>query len=331
MTDERLSFTQYTPGQREGHYESFYQRGNHPTRPLAFWIRYTIFSPKGRPEAAIGELWSIFFDGETGEHVATKEEHPIADTAWARDAFNVRIGDRVLSPGRLRGEASSSGNTIGWDLKYTDGQETIYLLPRSMYSGGFPKAKSLVGAPLSSYSGTLTVNGAQIDIDDWIGSQNHNWGSQHTDYYAFGQIAGFDDAPDSFLEVITAQTRVGPIRTPFMTLLVLRHRGREYALNSPNTARKAKGRFGYFDWDFATGNDEVRIEGRITAPGEAFVGLNYYNPPGGIKHCLNTKIGACELTVTDRATGTVETLRASHRALFEILTDDREHGVEIRA
>lgn len=59
--------------------------------------------------------------------------------------------------------------------------------------------------------------------------------------------------------------------------------------------------------------------------------MNYYNPPGGIKHCLNTKIGACELTVTDRATGTVETLRASHRALFEILTDDREHGVEIRA
>ena len=30
-----------------GHYESWFLRGNHPSRPLAFWIRYTIFHPRG--------------------------------------------------------------------------------------------------------------------------------------------------------------------------------------------------------------------------------------------------------------------------------------------
>jgi hypothetical protein len=340
VSDERLFFTQYAPGRKEGHYESFYQRANHPDRPLAFWIRYTIFSPRGRPEAAVGELWSVFFDGETGAHVATKQEHPLAACSFARDAFDVRVASSTLSAGRLAGAAASSGDTVGWDLTYAGTQPPLYLLPRSMYSGGFPKAKSLVGVPLASYDGSLTVNGRTVEVAGWLGSQNHNWGSRHTDRYAFGQVAGFDGAPDSFLEVTTAQTRIGPVRTPFMTLLVLRHGGREYALNSLSRAARASAGFGYsgpgvpgrnFHWDFATGDDQVRIGGRIEAGAEAFVGLSYDNPPGGAKHCLNTKIASCELTVTDRGTGRVETLRTGNRALFEILTDDRKHGIEIRA
>jgi hypothetical protein len=54
-----------TPSQPAGHYESYYLRGNHPNRPLAFWIRYTIFSAEGRPSDALGELWAIVIDGET--------------------------------------------------------------------------------------------------------------------------------------------------------------------------------------------------------------------------------------------------------------------------
>lgn len=51
-------------GGTTGHYESYFQRANHPTRKLGFWIRYTLFSPKGRPQDAVGELWANYFDGE---------------------------------------------------------------------------------------------------------------------------------------------------------------------------------------------------------------------------------------------------------------------------
>ena len=34
-----LNETRYQ-GQPQGHYESFFQRANHRSRPLAFWIRY---------------------------------------------------------------------------------------------------------------------------------------------------------------------------------------------------------------------------------------------------------------------------------------------------
>ena len=331
LGSEPLNWTRYAPGQRKCHYESFYQRANHPTRPLGFWIRYTIFSPQGRPDAAIGELWATFFNGETGEHVVVKEEYPLARCDFDRQGFGARVGDAVLTPGMLQGECATLPNVIRWDLAFDGSESPLLLLPRRLYAGGFPKAKSLVGLPLASYDGMLIVNGREIDVRGWIGSQNHNWGSKHTDYYAFGQVAGFDNAPDSFLEIASAQLKIGPVWTPVLTPLVLRHRGQEHAAVSPLRILKARGRFGCFYWSFATETDTVRIEGEISAPPAAFIGLNYYNPPGGIKHCLNTKVGACRLTVTEKATGDQETLEARHRTCFEILTDDRSHGITIRA
>jgi hypothetical protein len=96
-------------------------------------------------------------------------------------------------------------------------------------------------------------------------------------------------------------------------------------------ALKAKATYGYFDWDFATSDDAVEISGRISADRSAFVDLRYNNPPGGSKHCLNTKIATAELTLRDRRTGHIETLHAQNRALFEILTSDTDHGIELRA
>jgi hypothetical protein len=323
--------TRYVPGQQKGHYESFYQRANHPTRPLAFWIRYTIFSPKGRPQDAIGELWAVFFDGESGRHIVAKEEHPIERAEFARDHFSARVADSTLGPGRLRGHAAGPVDTIGWDLNYDGAGEPMFLLNRKAFDRPFPSAKSLVALPHARYRGSLEVAGRHVEVEDWVGSQNHNWGSRHTDHYAFGQVAGFDDAPDSFLEVVTAQVRLGPVRTPKITALSLRHRGETHELLNPLRGARAEAEFGYFYWRFATGNDRLRVEGRIEAEPKDFVALNYYNPPGGIKHCLNTKIGRCTLWVHDQKHDTHDVLTTDHRALFEILTDHRGHGIGIRA
>lgn len=323
-----LDRAMYRPGQRAGHYESFYQRANHPDRPLAFWIRYTVFAPAGAPAAAVGELWAVAFDGETGRHTVAKDEFPIGDCTLDRDGFSVRIGASTLGPGGLSGVAGG----IGWDLEFDGDEPPVLLLPPKLYAGSFPKAKSLVPLPLARFRGSYTVAGERVAVDGWSGSQNHNWGTEHTLRYAFGQVAGFDGAPDTFLEVATVQARLaGPIRTPELTTLVLRHDGEEHSLVGARRALRATARYGYFHWDFATGDDRVRVRGRIVADRDAFVALRYANPPGGVKHCLNTKIGAAELTVQDRASGRSQTLRTRNRALFEILTDDTAHGVPIGA
>jgi hypothetical protein len=324
-----MNWTRYQPGQRQGHYESFFVRANHPTRPLAFWIRYTLFSPHQHPENAIGELWSVCFDAERGVHVSAKSEVPFSQCSFDRAAFHVRVGDAELGPGQLRGRAASKDHTIGWDLTFSGDAAPLFLLPAKMYDAKLPKAKSLVALPLAAFRGKLEVDGSVIAIDEWIGSQNHNWGSKHTDLYAWGQVAGFDSHPQSFLEVATARVKIGPLWTPALTPMVLRHQGCEYALNATGQAYRARGEWRYFDWQFASENDEVRIEGSIRAPRQAFVGLRYYNPPGGEKHCLNSKIAACDVTLTNKRSGQVETLATAHRAAFEILTDARDHGIVI--
>jgi hypothetical protein len=323
----------YQPGQRKGHYESYFLRANHPERPLAFWIRFTIFNPNGHPEKALGELWAVYFNGETSSATAVKKELHIGQCSFSRSGLDVRIGEAFLHKDRLKGSAAAHNHTITWDLKYSGDSRPIFPLPMNMYAGGFPKAKLCIPLPMARFNGALEVDGNTIKIENWIGSQNHNWGSKHTDLYAWGQVAGFDNSPDSFLEVATARVKMGPVWTPRMTLITLRHKGKEYKLNNVLQTIRAEGWFSYFDWHFNSSSDDVDIRGRIYAPRELFAGLNYYNPPGGSKHCLNSKLASCELRITYKQgenKGVSELLYTGHRAAFEILTDLKDHGITIQ-
>jgi hypothetical protein len=318
-------------GQAGGFYESYFQRANHPTRPLAFWIRYTLFCPKAPEEPALAELWAIYFDGESGRHVGVKREYPLADARFDRSSFHVRIADTELGEGRLIGTAASDGHSVGWNLRFGGDAPPLLLLRQGFYEKRFPAAKSLVGLPLARFVGDLTIDGKIVEVADWIGSQNHNWGTRHTDRYAWGQIAGFDGHPGSFLEVATARLKLGPFWLPPLTPIVLRHDGREHRFNALLQSVRAHGAFDYFRWSFGSKNREASIQGTIEAPREAFVGLRYRNPPGGIKNCLNSKIAACTVRLRDRQNGSLTVLETKNRAAFEILTDHDGHDIAMAA
>jgi len=166
----------FRPGMSGGLYESYFLRANHPERALAFWIRYTVFCPQGRPQEAQGELWAIWFDGEMQRIVAVKESRPIAECRFSPERLDARIGTATLADGRLEGRAASADHAVSWRLTFAGEEPPLLLLPGSLYAGGFPKAKALVARPNGLFSGTLTVDGREIAIDGWRGSQNHNQG-----------------------------------------------------------------------------------------------------------------------------------------------------------
>jgi hypothetical protein len=307
----------YLPGSSRGHYESWFLRGNHPTRRVAFWIRYTIFVPHGRPQNAIGEMWAIHFDGEQRRIRAAKSELPISESHFAPRGLDVRIGGSTLETGALRGSASGA-HRIRWVLTYRDGEVPMIFLPERSYDARWPAAKAVCTRPQVVFDGVLEVDGESIVIDGWVGSENHNWGSRHTDTYAWGQVVGFDDAPEAFLECATARLKVGPLWTPPMTIVCLRFGGNDYRLNARLQPLRAKGAWQEFDWHFDSAQSGVRIHGRIHAAPEDFVSLTYYNPPGGTHTCVNSKLAACELTLERTGVPTV-TLVTRHRAAFEIL------------
>lgn len=309
----------YRPGDKRGHYESWFIRGNHPSRPLAFWIRYTVTSPSGRPDDAIAELFAISFDGERGRHVAVREGLSPRECSFPTSGLDVRLGASRLTREVAMGRAQSAPHEIAWELTLAPAGEPLLLLPERFYAGGFPKAKALVMRPRVTFRGHLVVDGERVDIDGWHGSTNHNWGERHTDQYTWGQVAGFDDQPETFLEVATARIRLGPILTPAMTPVVLRHEGREHRLNALHKVF-GRAKIGGLRWTFEAKGEGVALSGVISASPIQVVTFAYKNPPGGTKLCINSKIARCELAVTlDRRK---VDLTSRSGAAFEVLVDD---------
>ncbi len=308
-------------GEARGHYESWFLRGNHPSRALAFWLRYTVFSPKNRPQDAYAELYAIVFDGERARHVATREKHPLTEAFFPTSGLGVRIGASRLDEGHATGSARGPGQdapTITWELVIRGGDAPLLLLPEKYYDGGFPKAKSLVMRPGVSFSGYLLVDGERVDVTGWRGSLNHNWGVRHTDRYAWGQVIGFPGAHDTVLEVATARIALGPVLSPAMTPIVLRHRGHEYRLNDMRKLfgrAKVKG----LDWSFKARGDGIELRGAMRMGPPDAVTLIYENPPGGAKICINTKIASCRLEI--RTASGAEELFTPSGAAFELLVD----------
>ncbi len=303
------------PDTGTGHYESWFQRANHPTEPLAFWIRYTVFIPADGSRPALGELWAILFEGK--EITARKAELPLAECSFSRKTIDVRIGESTLDLQQCTGSIED----VDWSLEYESPAPPMLMLPERLYAGGFPKAKLLVGSPQARYSGTLSIGDREISIDGWVGSQNHNWGSRHTDRYAWGQVAGFDDAPHVFLEAATAWLRFGPLWTPPLTVASVRVGERVVQRVGMLQAVRAKASVEGFRWAFETRGKGTSIEATFRASAQDFVALRYLNPPGGHKACLNSKLASCDLVV--QAPG-METVRCSaeHRAAFELLQDE---------
>lgn len=111
-------------------------------------------------------------------------------------------------------------------------------------------------------------------------------------------------------------------------MAVLRYQGRDYAFNDMVTALRATAEYDFRVWRFSTQCHGVQLEGRMETTAVDFIGLPYDNPPGGRKTCLNSKIATAEIRLSFPGEPPV-TLFSKHRAAFEILTDDNNHGVEV--
>jgi len=319
---ESWNGARFEPKSKAGHYESWFVRAN-GLHGDAFWIRYTIFSPRGAPQDAVGELWAIAFTSKG--IVAVKEEHPIAGCSFARERLDVRIGKATLDGESVRGGATANGHTIAWDLRYAGDDPPIFLLPQRLYAARFPRAKTLVNRPLAAFNGYVAVDGGALEVADWTGSQNHNWGSRHTDRYAWGQVAGFDEDPRAFLECSTARLRIGPAWTPQLTTAVLRLGDETLAFNGLMRAARAPAAYRPYEWHFETRGEVDRLTVSFGGRPGDFVALRYPNPPGGTKICLNSKVARCDVRLARR--GGQEIVLHSSRAAFEILDDEAPAGV----
>src|ERR1700712_4683446 len=208
------------------YYESRVVRANHPDRPQALWVRETLLL--GSAGDSVADVWVMVFDPEGAGNRAIKVAHQLGTSDYRHDRGTARIGAAYLDDVSARGAVSVNERSAEWDLRIEPGSEApVRLLTERGYRARFPTAKTTVRHPLATFDGHVTLDGTRVDVDGWTGSVNHNWGKRHTPAYAFGQVCGFDEAPDASLDIVTAHAALGSLTLPATTLFVLRHAGGE--------------------------------------------------------------------------------------------------------
>lgn len=311
------------------YYESRYLRANHPERPQALWLRQTVLLPTvGDP---VADVWVMVFDPDGSGNRALKQPYPIDAAAYEYDNWTARIGATSIDDRSAQGVVTGGNRSARWDLRITPGSaDMVKLLTDRAYKARIPTAKTTVRHPLAQFDGQVEVDDVRFVLDGWTGSVNHNWGTRHTPAYAFGQVCGFDDAPDSSLEIVTARASIGPVLTPAATLYVFRHAGQEFAVRSLLGSLQTHGRYRPFSWAFGGRVGDQMIEGEIIADPADVIGLTYTDTDGGSKYCYNSAIATCRVRVAGKAFERTELL-ATRRAMFEILTDTRHDEVPLLA
>lgn len=333
----------FEPGLGRDHVESYFMKLNEPSGDRALWLKATIFASSRDPGGAVAEGWAIAFDrrGGRARHAAVKHALPFASASFSRGALGVRwelpstnaeangAGERdamLMEPGRTQGSISRADQRVGWDLRFSGELGPIAPLPfEAMYKPSFPNAKLLTPHPDLRFDGEVTAFGERWSIDGWRGMQGHNWGRKHADLYAWCHANVWEEDSAFVLEGLSASIQVGPIKTPVLTLVCVRHRGVRFDFNAPLDIARAKGSITPRSWVFSASSRYGRIEGSVEADTSDMVGLHYPNPAGPMTYCLNSKLARAR--VRFEALGRPPLLLTSRAAALEIGTHDAGHGV----
>jgi hypothetical protein len=203
-----------------GRYESWFlsARDAEPGRqPRAVWIRHTTHRAAGarRDSAA---LWCTVFDPSGGSPAAVKQSVDALPTEQA-------------GPEGFKGEARARGRMAEWDVTLTRGGTPLrHLRPGVLYRLPLPRTKVEAPVPDGSASGQVVLDGARVDVVGWRATVGHNWGAEHAERWVWLHAAGFEDEPDTWLELALARVRVGGALTPWIANGAVCHAGQRFRL-----------------------------------------------------------------------------------------------------
>ncbi|HRI69426.1 MAG TPA: hypothetical protein PK156_34580 [Polyangium sp.] len=331
----------FDPAAGRDHVESYFLKANEPSGDRAIWIKSTIYASAKEPDRPVAEGWAIAFDrrGGTNRHVAVKHVLPFSSASFDRERLDVHWSipssradepqqQMNLQAGKTSGRIVHRKDSIAWNLNLEGEARALVPYPyEAMYSGGFPKSKTLTPYPDLRLSGDILVNGERWDISGWPGMQGHNWGRGHADLYAWCHVNSWESEAELIVEAISGRVRVGPVLTPVLTVVCARFRGVDYLWNGPIEMARAHGDIGLRRYSFTVEAQRARMEGLFEVDADDMVGLYYPNPDGPMTYCLNSKLARAHVRLEIRGRPPVSV--NSRAAALEIGTRDADHGVRM--
>lgn len=312
------------------HVESHFLKANSADGKRALWIKHTVLARGSQASDAVSEVWAVAFDRDDSRFpLGAKITHPIARMQAVAQPFRIETPEALFELKTYRGDLQQASHRIAWDLTATPLADSFRPFPRAfMYDGAFPRSKTLTPIPDARFSGEFVVDGERWPIEDWPGMQGHNWGSRHTDTYAWahGNAWSGTDGP-AWFEAVAARLRVGPVRAPWMILAAVHVDGEIVRFDAPRVMASRTIRVDTHSLRFRLERPDASLVGEIVASAHHMAGLAYENPDRSVVNCLNSKLAVGRLVFQRAGRGTAELV--SDKVALEIGTRDRDHGVRM--
>jgi hypothetical protein len=312
---------------RGGHYESFYLKACRPGGGRGLWIRHTVHKrPGAEPK---GSIWFVLFDREAEGPRATKVTLPAAELS-APVGLWIRVDRSEIGPGRASGSIETEALSASWDLTFGgDAAPCEYLPAEWLYEAPLPRTKFVAPFPDASFSGRLTVDGEEIELQAWPGMIGHNWGSEHAERWVWLEGTGFEGAADTYFDAGAARVKLGRRVSPWLPAGMLVLDGESHRLGGFGKIRSTRVEESPTACEFTLPGRDLVVRGRVSAPGKDFVGWVYADPKGPEHNTLNCSVADLELTVERRGKpARVLTLPAG--AAYEIGMRETDHGIPVQ-
>jgi hypothetical protein len=312
--------------EKAGHYESFYVKACRPGGGQGIWIRHTVHKRPG--VAPTGSIWFTLFDSAAEGPRAAKVTVPEAELSVPEGGW-IRVAAAEIGPGRAEGSVQTDAVTASWSLRFEGDDEPCRYLPADwLYEAPVPRTKFVAPYPSASFSGTLNVDGEELEVSGWPGMIGHNWGSEHAERWVWLEGTGFEE-DGTWFDAGAARVKVGPVTTPWIPSGMLAIDGERHRLGGIGAIRKARIEESPTRCDFLLPGKDLVVRGRLSAPAKDFVAWVYADPGGPEHNTVNCSIADLELTI-ERIGHPPRALRLRGGAAYEFGMRETDHGIPLQ-
>ncbi|KAJ3432392.1 hypothetical protein M0812_21327 [Anaeramoeba flamelloides] len=259
-----------------------------------------------------------------------KERKKEKDTTTSNSGSSVNSEKNQVNPNL------PTEDFFSFDLSFTVDQKPQLLVSNEILNEKIHlsplKTILTIPYPKCEFGGGITYNQNKqtqnMDLDGWIGCQEHQWGKEYPKKQCFCVLnGGFSTDPNASCSFLETELKVGFQRKKLL-LFVIRVSGIEIRLNSLYRGAKSytNSRFQkeQFIWDFWTESQFDEYEGRITAKRKDFVGMYTLDPKNSTRKIMVTPKVKIEIKVTNKKRNITEFLDSNFGNFLEICVNEHD-------
>ncbi len=305
-------------------YEVYFLKFNFAGNSKALWLRYTLLAPRKDLGAPSASVWAMYYDRDDAKkNLAIKETVAIDRTVVDLDIFYFQILENAVYNSGARGQVSSGGNRIRWDLQFIHNEESFRLYPALFYHTPFPKTKLISPNWSIQPYGELQINDRTIPVIESWGTQTHLWGSQHADRWAWAHCNTFEAEPGAVFEALTAQVKLGGRRLRPLTMMALRLAdGKTLKFNRMIHWVMSRSEYSLEQWTLSGHRGHWLLKVSIKSLPAEMMGVTYTDTDGSKLYCYHGESADFQLELLEQRGGRyhpVKQLRSHRAGAFEVV------------